>query len=164
MLSKYSMNTLWFLSEIHCYIIPLLEQQHPSNIKEIVAWTCKHLISLLNYTAGVLPTKWPTGSVTMVTWNGMSWWNYSQKGSHTVLQCHKDVSKTPVSTGVERVGSNRNGLTVNPDWKCCWEKQVGSNRDGLTVNPRIVTGNVAEKRRIWRSVGRNEMSLSSACW
>ena len=34
----------------------------------------------------------------------------------------------------------------------------------LTVKPLMVTGNVAEKRRICRSVGRNEINLSSACW
>ena len=34
----------------------------------------------------------------------------------------------------------------------------------LTVNPLMVTGNVAEKRRICLSVGRKEINLSSACW
>ena len=43
---------------------------------------------------------------------------------------------------------------------------VGTDRmcSELTVKPLMVTGNVAEKRRICQSVGRNEINLSSACW
>ena len=51
-----------------------------------------------------------------------------------------------------------------PGCTCGLGTKLISTLSELTVNPLMVTGNVAEKRRICRSVGRNEINLSSACW